>query len=96
MATQSQPDPQSSLFDRTIEDPDLEALLNELEELRPTIKRIAELRRSLEPKYDALALQKDERVRCGMHIIIGVERSGGGFSVDAWGPKVKPKVLPNA
>jgi hypothetical protein len=85
MAT-AKPDPQSNMFDRTIEDPELEAALDELysEETKAAYKAYRDAHKKVYTRLNDIKIGINERVRVGMYIVPGKELRGGGFEIPAW------------
>lgn len=75
---------QAQLFDRTIENPELEEAIEKMLELGEAAKEYAAARKPVKAITETLNLKDGERVRIGRYVITGRERSGGGFDVKSW------------
>lgn len=77
-------EPQSGLFDREIESPELEGALETLERLADAAAEIRAAQKVLGGIKASLEIKDGERIRCGAFILTGAARNGGGFEVPAW------------
>jgi hypothetical protein len=86
MAAKAKPDPQGGLFDRTIEDPELEAALEDLEseEIQAGFDAYRKAHKQVYDRLNTISLEHDEKVRVGRFIVTAKERRGGGFEIPAW------------
>lgn len=86
MAAKAKPDPQGGLFDRTIEDPELEAALEDLEsdDVQAGFKAYKTAHKAVYDRINLIELKPDDKVRVGRFIVTGKERRGGGFSIEPW------------
>lgn len=79
---------QTRLFDRTVENPELEAaiadFMEQRAELKEPLKELRATKKTLDGLVESVALQDDERLRCGRFVIYGKARAGGGFEVPEW------------
>ena len=80
------PEPQTGLFDRTIEDPELESFLEDLysEEVQAAHETFKKAHKAVYDKLNQMTLEDGEKVRCGQFLVVGKQRSGGGFEVPQW------------
>lgn len=75
-------DPKPRLWDRELEDPELEQIIEEYMDSREAAKSAVAAAAALKAKLKALA--DGDRIRCGEFVITGKARNGGGFEVPAW------------
>lgn len=78
-------DPQTSFWDLTIENPDLEQLLEDHAEARVAAAPYARLNKQVKKALDALEVGK--RYRVGRFVVSPHAISGGGFEVPVWDSK---------
>lgn len=78
--------PQTNMFDRTIEDLDLEAALEDLysEDTQAAYKAYREAHRKVYSRLNDMEIKPDEKLRVGRFVVTGKERAGGGFEIPAW------------
>lgn len=77
---------QTTIFDKTIESPEVEEAIETLMAAKAYAKehevgKAQKLVKALAEQYD---LQDGERLRCGAYVITGKRRGGGGFEVPVW------------
>ncbi len=77
-------DPQTGMWDRTIEDAELENALDEMQESEEAHQTYGKARARMLARVRFHELRDGERVRCGEFVIEGKARNGGGFEVPAW------------
>lgn len=81
---------QSGLFDREIDDPEVEGALVEAietledEEIADAIKRRAAAKALIDETLAGMKLKPGERIRVGPYVIPAVQRTGGDFEIKAW------------
>jgi hypothetical protein len=81
---------QSGLFDREIEDKDVEQALIEAietlddEEFREAAKARAAAKALIDETFAGMKLKDGERVRVGEYIVPVVTRTGGDFEIKPW------------
>ena len=91
MPTKAKTDPQSQLWDRTIEDPFLEGAIEDyltsaelMRGTRPVAKKHQGNKKALGEMLDRQKLKDGERLRVGAYVVTGQARSGGGFEIPEW------------
>jgi hypothetical protein len=77
-------DSQSGMFDRTIENPELEDLIEKRIENHESAKAFTAAQRGIKKIIDTLELKDGERVRCGAYVWTSKARQGGGFEMPEW------------
>lgn len=75
---------QLGLFDRTVEDPQLELLLEKYLDAKDAVALHARVRRDIKKRVDEMTLGAGERVRCGSYVFTGAAHKGGGFEMPEW------------
>jgi hypothetical protein len=81
---------QGGLFDREIDDPEVEQALIEAietledEEIAEAIKRRAAAKALIDETLAGMKLKPGERVRIGEYVVPAVQRTGGDFEIKPW------------
>lgn len=85
MATASA-DPQSGLFDKVVQSPEIEGLIDSMQENREAHKAFTKANKGLNDFIDesAIDLKPGARIRIGRYVVTTRSRAGGGFQVPAW------------
>ena len=78
-------DPQAALWDRVVDDPTLEQIIDDVLVLKEQAKAYADARKALTTYIRGLDdLEHAVRIRCGRHVVTITKRAGGGFQVPQW------------
>lgn len=77
-------DPQTKLWDREADDPELVELVEAIWETKQTMRGHSKRQAQLKKRLEALGLADGERLRVGPFVLTGVARAGGGFEVPEW------------
>lgn len=88
--TQMGADPQVGMWEREIENADLEHACKVLwdaqndSDLQAELKRINQAKQTRKDRLREVGLGAGERLRVGPFVITGVKREGGGFEIPEW------------
>jgi hypothetical protein len=79
-------EPQGNMFDRTIEDQELEAALEDLysEPTQEAYKAYKDAHKKVYDRLNDMRIGPDEKLRVGKFVVTGKERRGGGFEIKPW------------
>lgn len=80
----TQEEPQKSMFDRVIDDENLEAACDNYMQMKAKAKAFGKSKKKLYELVNGLELKDGERVRIGRFVVTGRARSGGGITVPIW------------
>lgn len=80
----TQSEPQTNMFDRTIDDEALADACDTYLQMKQKAKAYAKAKKKLYELLNGLELKDGERVRIGRFVVTGKTRSGGGIEVPTW------------
>lgn len=77
---------QVGLWDREIEDQDLEYALSVIRDHdnRAIVREVNGARKAIKAALARVELREGERLRCGRFVLVGTLRTGGGIEIPAW------------